>query len=228
MARQLGLNLDTSSLKKSWNPKSETVDESPESDTLGGFDCNICLDTVQDPVVTLCGHLYCWPCIYKWIHHQSQPSENQQPKCPVCKSEISEKTMVPLYGPGSTPKPSDKKGPTHGVAIPQRPPTPRTPNLRQIRPIYQQSFPQLNHQPGNLGSTNTNLNHHHAGAMYGEMVYSRMFGNSGTSMMAYPNSYHLGVSASPRVRRHIKEVDKSLSRLCFFMFCCLVLCLLLF
>jgi len=32
-----------------------------------GFDCNICLENVQDPVVTLCGHLYCWPCIYKWL-----------------------------------------------------------------------------------------------------------------------------------------------------------------
>ncbi|KAG9146694.1 hypothetical protein Leryth_005045 [Lithospermum erythrorhizon] len=223
MARQLGLNLDTSSLKRSWNPKAETIDETKEMDNnIGGFDCNICLDTVQDPVVTLCGHLYCWPCIYKWIHHQSQPSENQQPKCPVCKSQVSDKTMIPLYGPGSTPKPSDNKGANLGLAIPQRPPTPRTPNL-------QQSLPQVN-QNRNFGSTNTNLNHHHhaAGGMFGEMVYSRMFGNHGTTMMAYPNSYNFGGNASPRVRRHIKEVDRSLSRLCFFMFCCLVLCLLLF
>ncbi|CAH8279553.1 unnamed protein product [Arabidopsis lyrata] len=27
----------------------------------GCFDCNICLETAHDPVVTLCGHLYCWP-----------------------------------------------------------------------------------------------------------------------------------------------------------------------
>ena len=31
------------------------------------FDCNICLEDVYDPVVTRCGHLYCWPCLYKWL-----------------------------------------------------------------------------------------------------------------------------------------------------------------
>ncbi|PRQ58719.1 putative transcription factor C2H2 family [Rosa chinensis] len=37
----------------------------------GGFDCNICSDFAHEPVVTLCGHLCCWPCIYKWLHVQS-------------------------------------------------------------------------------------------------------------------------------------------------------------
>ena len=31
------------------------------------FECNICLELAQDPVVTQCGHLYCWPCIYKYV-----------------------------------------------------------------------------------------------------------------------------------------------------------------
>jgi E3 ubiquitin-protein ligase RNF5 len=25
------------------------------------FECNICLDTASQPVITLCGHLFCWP-----------------------------------------------------------------------------------------------------------------------------------------------------------------------
>jgi RING-type zinc-finger len=29
------------------------------------FDCNICLDMPGDPVVTACGHLYCWSCLYR-------------------------------------------------------------------------------------------------------------------------------------------------------------------
>lgn len=29
------------------------------------FECNICLELARDPVVTLCGHLYCWPCLYR-------------------------------------------------------------------------------------------------------------------------------------------------------------------
>ncbi len=32
------------------------------------FVCAICLETVSDePVVTQCGHLYCWPCLYQWL-----------------------------------------------------------------------------------------------------------------------------------------------------------------
>jgi len=29
------------------------------------FECNICLETASEPVITLCGHLFCWPCIYQ-------------------------------------------------------------------------------------------------------------------------------------------------------------------
>lgn len=29
------------------------------------FMCNICLDPVTQTVCTLCGHLYCWPCLYR-------------------------------------------------------------------------------------------------------------------------------------------------------------------
>ena len=31
----------------------------------GKFDCNICLETPRDPVITLCGHLFCWHCLYR-------------------------------------------------------------------------------------------------------------------------------------------------------------------
>lgn len=28
------------------------------------YECNICLETASEPVITACGHLFCWPCIY--------------------------------------------------------------------------------------------------------------------------------------------------------------------
>lgn len=34
-------------------------------DEGGSYDCNVCYDTAREPVVTLCGHLYCWPCLYR-------------------------------------------------------------------------------------------------------------------------------------------------------------------
>ena len=39
----------------------------------GAFECNICLDVATDPVVTQCGHLYCWPCIYKYVRRAQDP-----------------------------------------------------------------------------------------------------------------------------------------------------------
>ncbi|KAL9155299.1 hypothetical protein ABFS82_10G172900 [Erythranthe guttata] len=57
------------------------------------FDCSICLDSAKDPVVTCCGHLFCWPCIYRWLNHQS--SANQ---CPVCKGEVTVSNVTPIYG----------------------------------------------------------------------------------------------------------------------------------
>ena len=29
------------------------------------FECNICFDAAKDPVVTQCGHLYCWSCLHQ-------------------------------------------------------------------------------------------------------------------------------------------------------------------
>eukprot|EP00033_Pygsuia_biforma_P002806 GCRY01003099.1.p1 GENE.GCRY01003099.1~~GCRY01003099.1.p1 ORF type:complete len:215 (-),score=23.24 GCRY01003099.1:313-957(-) len=67
-----------------------------EEDAVKGFDCNICLSTASDPVVTMCGHLYCWPCIYQWMNDQKERAT-----CPVCKAVLSPEKCIPLYGRGS-------------------------------------------------------------------------------------------------------------------------------
>ncbi|KAJ0096683.1 hypothetical protein Patl1_28857 [Pistacia atlantica] len=78
----------------------------------GDFECNICFELAQDPIVTLCGHLYCWPCLYRWLHYHSHFHE-----CPVCKAIIQEEKLVPLYGRGKSPTdPRSKSYP--GIDIP--------------------------------------------------------------------------------------------------------------
>ncbi|KAK1407501.1 hypothetical protein QVD17_39117 [Tagetes erecta] len=81
----------------------------------GSFDCSICLDLAQDPIVTLCGHLFCWPCIYQWLNHHSHSNE-----CPLCKAFIQEERLIPLYGRGKSSSDSRSKYP-HGGTIPNRP-----------------------------------------------------------------------------------------------------------
>ncbi|EDV34027.1 uncharacterized protein Dana_GF19745 [Drosophila ananassae] len=60
------------------------------------YDCNICLDTAKDAVVTMCGHLYCWPCLHQWL--LTRPNNKV---CPVCKSSINKDKVIPLYGRNS-------------------------------------------------------------------------------------------------------------------------------
>ena len=38
-------------------------DEKKGDDSGSYWDCTICFDTAVDPVVTQCGHLFCWNCI---------------------------------------------------------------------------------------------------------------------------------------------------------------------
>ncbi|KAL4312434.1 hypothetical protein GQ457_01G001520 [Hibiscus cannabinus] len=244
-----------------WMNSLEAVTGS-DDDSSAGFDCNICLDTVQDPVVTLCGHIYCWPCIYKWLQLQSEPAENQDqklPQCPVCKADVSDTTLVPLYGPGFS-KASKSKAPQLGIVIPKRPlgpdlgtpRTPRTPSTPQFAHQTHQPqaytyphSPMLSPGAGGTHSYQPQVYDYPSSPMFSpggttmnasdpvmrifrEMVHTRAFGDSISNLYPYPNSYNLVGSTSPRIRRHIMQADMSLNRFSFFLFCCLLICLLLF
>ncbi|PKA51760.1 E3 ubiquitin-protein ligase RMA3 [Apostasia shenzhenica] len=115
-------------------PRSEVLETAtggaslPESSAGAGaggcFDCNICLDFAVDPVVTLCGHLYCRPCIVKWLHVEAGGASPAS--CPVCKASLWEDSLVPLYGRGN-PQKRQPKG--HGII-------PRRPSLRRRQQTY--------------------------------------------------------------------------------------------
>ncbi|XP_022854830.1 E3 ubiquitin-protein ligase RNF185-like [Olea europaea var. sylvestris] len=85
------------------------------SDDGGDFECNICFELATDPIITVCGHLYCWPCLYKWLRLYSRSQG-----CPVCKALIREEKLIPLYGRGKVPTDPRSK-PVLGVEIPNRP-----------------------------------------------------------------------------------------------------------
>lgn len=103
----------------------DDVSSVPKQDSR--FSCNICLDPVTEPVVTQCGHLFCWPCLFRWLEPGIRQEEvlaswDVSPRvrvdesrrcCPVCKSECSVPTVVPIYvrNEPSTPLGSAKKAP---------------------------------------------------------------------------------------------------------------------
>lgn len=68
-----------------------------EGGETAGFECNICFGLAEDPVITRCGHLHCWPCLYEWLRFHSQCHE-----CPVCKAVIREEELISLNGRGDT------------------------------------------------------------------------------------------------------------------------------
>ncbi|KAH8321116.1 hypothetical protein KR067_001481 [Drosophila pandora] len=60
------------------------------------YECNICLDTAKDAVVSMCGHLFCWPCLHQWL--LTRPNRKL---CPVCKASVDKDKVIPLYGRNS-------------------------------------------------------------------------------------------------------------------------------
>ncbi|CAN6235639.1 unnamed protein product [Urochloa humidicola] len=89
-------------------------------DCSSSFECNICLDPAKQPVLTPCGHLFCWPCLYQWLHAHSAHSE-----CPVCKGEVLEVNVTPIYGRGG------EEGDSANLDMPPRPRANRRESLRQ-------------------------------------------------------------------------------------------------
>ena len=56
---------------------------------LQTFECNVCLDIAKHTVVTSCGHIFCWPCLYQWLHLHSDHKE-----CHVCKGNVTEANIT--------------------------------------------------------------------------------------------------------------------------------------
>ncbi|KAL7078504.1 hypothetical protein ACQ4LE_002126 [Meloidogyne hapla] len=101
---------DDSSVQSSSNNTESKEDNSPsdnentsnpeeqdkqKEDGSSRFECNICLEMAKDAVVSMCGHLFCWPCLHQWL--DTRPNRQL---CPVCKSAISKERVIPLYGRG--------------------------------------------------------------------------------------------------------------------------------
>lgn len=122
------------------------LDEEDLSDDSSAFECNICLELAKAPVVTLCGHLYCWSCLYRWNQSlQSQAGGNTN-KCPVCKANMDTNSVIPIY----CRQVEGREGAEEKTPLPPRPAGQRPDAVaRALNPSIGVS--QSNPQPGFFG-----------------------------------------------------------------------------
>ncbi|CAD8165172.1 unnamed protein product [Paramecium pentaurelia] len=81
------------------------------------FQCKICLDLATEPVITPCGHLYCWQCLYTWAQKKNPLV------CPYCSNVFElEKVTTIFTGDSKESKQSE---------IPKRPTNPRQEQTNQ-------------------------------------------------------------------------------------------------
>jgi hypothetical protein len=55
------------------------------------YTCSICLEKrLTCPVITKCGHIFCWPCLLNYYEYWTKISLNKKvPQCPLCKEKIA-------------------------------------------------------------------------------------------------------------------------------------------
>mmetsp|Transcript_27442 Transcript_27442/g.78979 ORF Transcript_27442/g.78979 Transcript_27442/m.78979 type:complete len:147 (+) Transcript_27442:38-478(+) len=92
----------------------------PGGNESSKFECAICFEEATEPVVTRCGHLYCWACLHDWLVDGKE-------ECPVCKAGVTVDSLIPIYGTaGGNQQDPRLRG------IPQRPTAERTPNSHSV------------------------------------------------------------------------------------------------
>ena len=65
------------------------ADSSPTPTLTASKRCPICFDNLQNPSVTLCGHVYCTECITMATRSTKQ--------CPICRKKLTVKGFHPLF-----------------------------------------------------------------------------------------------------------------------------------
>ena len=54
-------------------------------------ECPICLNNARLPILTRCGHIFCWTCIKDWV------KKKEKLECPICKNGIKLEEVIKLY-----------------------------------------------------------------------------------------------------------------------------------
>jgi hypothetical protein len=66
--------------------------EAAEPTEDDGWNCPICLGALNEPVVTRCGHVFCWSCLCEWLRGSN--------RCPTCGGVTDRSALISVTGQG--------------------------------------------------------------------------------------------------------------------------------
>ena len=154
------------------------------------FECTICLETAKEPVLTKCGHMFCWPCIYNWLD-----SKGGRAKCPNCKNEITKNDLIPVYA-----NDENKENTDRFKNIPKRPKAERNPN--SDRENFQGGFSNFSFNFGGffpftgMGMNFNNGNQFNSG--YQDYYQDNSYNNQSNNNQDSTNGFLQGVPENTR------------------------------
>ena len=162
--------------------------ETSKNSSSKNFECTICLDTAKEPVLTKCGHMFCWPCIYNWLE-----SKGGKAKCPNCKNEITKNDLIPVYA-----NDENKDNTDRFKNIPKRPKAERNPN--SDRENYQGGFSNFSFNFGGFFPfMGMNFNNFSGGNQYSDYQdYNQENNNYQNNNQGSSNGFLQGVPENTR------------------------------
>lgn len=105
------------------------------------FECYICYNPAREPVLTKCGHLFCWPCLYTWA-----PTPRT---CPVCRAKIDPWNVICIQTPHSDSGEGSGAKAEKDSGIPPRPKPSPPPFRKVVDPVVEAMSRDSAHQHNN-------------------------------------------------------------------------------
>ena len=86
----ISAKIDPTSFKTDNDKYNQIIQKNIEDYMKNGASCSICLDTVQKPTMTKCGHLYCFECINDAFQNMNSH------RCPICRENLEDTVLYEL------------------------------------------------------------------------------------------------------------------------------------